>query len=322
MTTNRASRNNRNTGRKKTSKIWHVNFLGEVVPLTMRHFWCVRPVMAPLRRLPPLGRRSRRQCSRLCTVTSRFWHDQRSTSTGHTSSSSSSFSSSSSSSSYYFFFFIIVTLIIIFIIFIIIVIINIIIIITIIIITLTSSTWASQERKFQTWKPMAYRAKKTCAYRMWASAACVARTIFWHRAFHLMSSHFISSRILFPFLNFFQLMSSHVFSPLLSWSQLFSHHFSPDVFLSLLSSIQSVSTFLGSSLLICSSQLFFLILRLLLLILFSSARFSSSSPHLTSALLSSSSSHLFPCQKTSAHLRPLGATIPICDLQAASCKRP
>ena len=304
MTTNRASRNNRNTGRKKTSKIWHVNFLGEVVPLTMRHFWCVRPVMAPLRRLPPLGRRSRRQCSRLCTVTSRFWHDQRSTSTGHTSSSSSS-------SSYYFFFFIIVTLIIIFIIFIIIVIINIIIItIIIIIITLTSSTWASQERKFQTWKPMAYRAKKTCAYRMWASAACVARTIFWHRAFHLMSSHFISSRILFPFLNFFQLMSSHVFSPLLSWSQLFSHHFSPDVFLSLLSSIQSVSTFLGSSLLICSSQLFFLILRLLLLILFSSARFSSSS------------SHLFPCQKTSAHLRPLGATIPICDLQAASCKRP
>ena len=171
MTTSRASRNNRNTGRKKTSKIWHVNFLGEVVPLTMRHFWCVRPVMAPLRRLPPLGRWSRRQCSRLCTVTSRFWHDQRSTSTGHTSSSSSSFSSSSSSSSsssysFFFFFIIIITLIIIFIIFIIIVIINVIIItiiiitIIIIIITLTSSTWASQVRKFQTWKPMAYRAKK------------------------------------------------------------------------------------------------------------------------------------------------------------------
>ena len=94
--------------------------LGRWFPLTMRHFWCVRPVMAPLRRLPPLGRRSRRQCSRLCTVTSRFWHDQRSTSTGHTSSSSSSFSSSSSSpssSSYYFFFIIIIIITLIIIIF-------------------------------------------------------------------------------------------------------------------------------------------------------------------------------------------------------------
>ena len=56
-----------------------------------------------------------------------------------------------------------------------------------------------------------------CVRAPWA-----LQTILGHRTFHLMPSQFISSRILFPYLEFVHLISSHLISCVLSSSQLIS----------------------------------------------------------------------------------------------------